>query len=1286
MMKPVHSWRRRQFSRSLRVEALEQRQMLSVAPVLDTIADETLLSGAPLHVALAASDADGDALTFSAEITSTTLGDPNDISADVTAGNRSMRISVQDFGDMEFELFEQRAPRTTGRIIELAQSGFYDGLTFHRVVKDFMIQGGDPIGNGTGGSGVDFDDEFHPELQHVGSGLLSMAKSSDDTNDSQFFVTAVSTRYLDFNHSVFGRLTEGDDVRQAIENVPVEMNDAGTEVSKPVTPLVMDSVEIYFDNDSGVLVLAAAEGVTGAADVKITVTDTEGKTDEQTFHVTIQADTSNGNPYLLPITAPHTTVDEEVVFDLPAYDIEGDLMYFDGIVYPSNPDIEILVDHGTGATTVTPGNGLIGVHGVFVGVQAESGSDWDTQAVPVFIHPLAPTAVELLAVSDTGISQSDRITSLDNNGADTLQFRVSGVTSGNQVTLYADGVAIGQAVASGGSVDIVTNGTVPLSDGNHAITAVQTLLNQSYTIGNFSDTVDLDSPGSSPLQISVDTVAPQFTSTPVANADEGVLYTYDAQTDDEPTGQVTYELSTSPSGMVIDEDTGQVAWTPSAGQGPVVPVVIEAIDRAGNPRQQSFDVVLGQPEAVDFMELQDRAVFDNDQLLFTTVRGGRLTVDAQFSNADGDINIYLLDADANLVDGSSTTSDYERIDVLVDASETYQLLFSGDNLHVTVRVANMLVDDGSKLTVYGTAEDDTFGVTAGNPHQVVVNGVSYDGINPAVTEVIRIEGGGGNDTATVTGTDGGDSAVFGANEGVLVGDGYQVELAGMATIAVDGGGGTDDAKLYDSAGNDAYVAGVDSCVLSGDGFSNTMVGFGSVQAFATAGGNDEAEITDGPSDDSYYATAIEAAISGGGLYRRVKHFDIVNCNASAGGHDTASLYDSAGNDNLIGAPGFGLLYGTGFSNRVTGFDAVKSVANGGGNDAAKLYDSAGDDLLVGSPTEVAISGTGFSIRVESFDKVEAYAVGGHDEARLSGSPDDDVFYATPAEAAISGPGFYVRVKSFDEVRADASGGGEDNASLYDSPTRDTFIATPTFASLSGTGFYSEATNFDTVTAYGSPGDYDVARLYDSPGDDTFWTTPTFGALLGDGFFNQATGFEGVNAYTFAGGHDVGKFYDSPGDDTFYGTPEESMVWGPGFYHRAKGFQRVDAFGTAGGNDTALLFDSPGDDGFYGTPTESAIYGTGFFNRAKFFDEVYAETSGDGDDNAYLYDSPEADLLEADTDWAQISSAAVDFLCKVTAFDYVQATSTSTGDTKDVPELSLLGFDLDLIGDWQDAPP
>ena len=119
-------------------------------------------------------------------------------------------------GDINLTLFPDDAPVTCANFLNLAQRGYYDGLTFHRVIPDFMVQGGCPQGTGTGGPGYKFEDEFHPELRHDGPGVLSMANSGPNTNGSQFFITHVATEWLDNKHSVFGRVLEGQDVVDAI--------------------------------------------------------------------------------------------------------------------------------------------------------------------------------------------------------------------------------------------------------------------------------------------------------------------------------------------------------------------------------------------------------------------------------------------------------------------------------------------------------------------------------------------------------------------------------------------------------------------------------------------------------------------------------------------------------------------------------------------------------------------------------------------------------------------------------------------------------------------------------------------------------------------------------------------------------------------------------------------------------------------------------------------------------------------------------------------------------------
>ena len=120
-------------------------------------------------------------------------------------------------GTITLELHDGKVPKTVANFEKLASEGFYDGLKFHRVIEDFMVQTGCPQGTGTGGPGYQFADEFHDDLKHSGPGILSMANSGPNTNGSQFFITHVETSWLDGKHSVFGRVTDGQDVVDAIE-------------------------------------------------------------------------------------------------------------------------------------------------------------------------------------------------------------------------------------------------------------------------------------------------------------------------------------------------------------------------------------------------------------------------------------------------------------------------------------------------------------------------------------------------------------------------------------------------------------------------------------------------------------------------------------------------------------------------------------------------------------------------------------------------------------------------------------------------------------------------------------------------------------------------------------------------------------------------------------------------------------------------------------------------------------------------------------------------------------
>jgi peptidyl-prolyl cis-trans isomerase A (cyclophilin A) len=146
-------------------------------------------------------------------------------------------------GAFKAELFAAKVPRTVENFVSLAEGiktgkPFFDGLIFHRVIPDFMIQGGCPEGTGRGGPGYRFNDEFHPELKHSKPGILSMANAGPNTNGSQFFVTVAATPWLDNRHSVFGEVMEGYEVVEKISKTPRDASD------RPKTPVEVRSVKI----------------------------------------------------------------------------------------------------------------------------------------------------------------------------------------------------------------------------------------------------------------------------------------------------------------------------------------------------------------------------------------------------------------------------------------------------------------------------------------------------------------------------------------------------------------------------------------------------------------------------------------------------------------------------------------------------------------------------------------------------------------------------------------------------------------------------------------------------------------------------------------------------------------------------------------------------------------------------------------------------------------------------------------------------------------------------------
>ncbi|QDT68985.1 Peptidyl-prolyl cis-trans isomerase A [Planctomycetes bacterium MalM25] len=325
-------------------------------PHLAELADETLLVGSPSFIALDGYNSMGGELTYSVS------SDNPDVTATILDGNRSAVIDVAGYGDLVFELFEDFAPRATDRLIELAEADFYDDVIFHRVVDGFVIQGGDPTGTGTGGSTLGtYDDQFHPDVQHNRTGLLSMAKNLDDTNDSQFFITEGATRSLDFQHTIFGVLVEGESNREAISQTQrvrqldpsdPDFDDGQITGDRPVNEITMNDVSIIEDAENAVLFLKAADGATGTATITVTVMNEAGRSVERQFTVTLTPDTVNGAPFLEDLPAIASLQGQDAVFQLSAIDVEDDPVFYTARAISSEGHTASV--SATGEVTVTP--------------------------------------------------------------------------------------------------------------------------------------------------------------------------------------------------------------------------------------------------------------------------------------------------------------------------------------------------------------------------------------------------------------------------------------------------------------------------------------------------------------------------------------------------------------------------------------------------------------------------------------------------------------------------------------------------------------------------------------------------------------------------------------------------------------------------------------------------------------------------------------------------------------------------------------------------------------------
>ncbi len=382
------------------IENMEGRELLA-APAMDAISQISVPGGKSLFLPLASTTGDQTSVSYTV-----TSSDPS-VKSTVLSGGTYVKMTVSGYGDMTFKLFDSLTPDSVNKIKTLVQQGFYNGLSFHRVIQNFMIQGGDPAGNGTGGAGFTFNDEFNSKAIFSGTGQLALANSGKDTNSSQFFITSGAQRALDFNHTIIGQLVKGFDVLDKIQHVPTNQADA------PTLPVVISKAEIVQDTTDAVLLVEAPVGVS-TSDLTITARASDGESSQQTVPVSVFQDTVNDPPILGPITDLTTRVNTPVTFNITATDLENDSID-SSVVAATNADKVTITTNGA-QVTITPKTGFMGTVQLIAGVRqtgatarGSTTTPWDSQQITFTVSPPPVTVTPVSNQVMEGQNSGDRI-------------------------------------------------------------------------------------------------------------------------------------------------------------------------------------------------------------------------------------------------------------------------------------------------------------------------------------------------------------------------------------------------------------------------------------------------------------------------------------------------------------------------------------------------------------------------------------------------------------------------------------------------------------------------------------------------------------------------------------------------------------------------------------------------------------------------------------------------------------------------------------------------------------
>jgi cyclophilin family peptidyl-prolyl cis-trans isomerase len=430
----------------LSAELLEGREVPSVT--LASIADNTFANNKPLFVPVTNTATVNGTTTFTASSSNPA------VNVSVLPAGQSLKLDMSGIdkngdaftGSITIRLFADAAPLAVQRIVDLANSNFYDGKTFFRTQDDFVIQGGSSNNTAADpGTQPNLVDEYNSDFTFNSLGMVAFANAVDDANGTQFFITdidnplATRPQFLNFNHTIFGQITSGFDVFEKIIQGTVK---TGT-TDQAQNPAVITDATIITDNANGVLRISATSGFTGFTDITVNAVDGDNVSKEVKFRATAAIDPSDDRPFLNPIPAITVESGASKVVALPLVNIDGDnanLTYRVGVpgnLFGTPANVTTSVNASTGELTVTANAGFTGTVQLLVGVRDNtdrvgslgSAQNFDTEVVTVNVVAQGPTSVLLTASRTT--AQTNRTV--------LLTAAVSGMNSGSGQVRFLDG-------------------------------------------------------------------------------------------------------------------------------------------------------------------------------------------------------------------------------------------------------------------------------------------------------------------------------------------------------------------------------------------------------------------------------------------------------------------------------------------------------------------------------------------------------------------------------------------------------------------------------------------------------------------------------------------------------------------------------------------------------------------------------------------------------------------------------------------------------------------------------